>query len=839
MALQEFTSNGTFTTPGAYAQYQVRQAASGLSTTGVLTIFGEADGGPDFTQEADLGANFYGPTEENKLIAKYGSGRIINAFHNLVTPSNDPQITGTVNGVIVVKTNPSTSATQVINNFASSAYGTLQAKMAGQPGNLIYTQLTAAQTEAVPTTGAFTLLLPIDSTDISVRVNGGAANALTISALEAPPVVVSALNGFTGVSATGGADLATLGSVTGTLALTVNSGNNVTITYSTNWQGTVPVAGATLFIPAASVLASVHANNAGSYQVISATSTQITALKLLDVTGAHNAVTAPIAQTALNVASTTNDLKCYSAVTISNASGNPIDGFGKSLEIASLSTGTGFLPDIAYVGNASATWISTSTNPYLITSAAEYEVTLDETRQSDQVNNLITAGGDVLLKLGYKGTTASAQVTATNLILTFTGGSGTGSPITIPLANYATINDLAAFISAQTGWTATAGTAVLGNQSPTTLDHGTYNCCATWSTSSAPVLPGRIKDDAYSFYTAVAQNGVLVKLQAQASAGLPAPTTAIAFLAGGAKGGTTDANVLAALTAMQKVRCNFVIPLFSQDATLDIAAGLTDPSSSYTIAAIHQNTRSHVLKMSTMKMKRHRQACLSYRGTFSAAQTVAANLNSARCTLNFQDVKDINATTGSINQFQPYMGACIAAAMQGAGGYKSIFNKALDINGAIQAAGDFDPDDPDQVDEAIEAGMLIIQKDEDGELKFVSDQTTYGRDDNFVYNSMQAMYAADTITLTTAKLMQKALVGQSFADISASSALQTLDGIMDQLFKLKLIAFSDDAPRGYKNAVVNITAPSMDVYFEAKEATSLYFVNINFTISQVTQSASG
>jgi len=351
-------------------------------------------------------------------------------------------------------------------------------------------------------------------------------------------------------------------------------------------------------------------------------------------------------------------------------------------------------------------------------------------------------------------------------------------------------------------------------------------------------MPGRIKQDAYAFFTALANNGLLVKLATQATTGLPAPTTSIAFLSGGAKGASSDATVAAALNALKVVRGNFVIPLFSQDASLDIVAGYTDPGSTYTIAAIHSNARSHVLQMSTLKAKRNRQAFLAYRGTFAKAQTTAANLASARCSLNFQDISTTSTTSGSLVQFQPWMGAVNAAAMQAGGGYKAIFNKLLNINGAIQGAGDFSDQDPDAIDKALLAGLLTIYKDEDGDLVYASDQTTYGRDNNFVFNSIQAQYSADRIQLTTQKLMQAAFVGQSLADISASQALLVLDSIMTQLFTLKLIAFSSDAPNGYKNAVINIAGPLMNVTFEAKEATSLYFININFTISQITQSAS-
>ena len=49
---------------------------------------------------------------------------------------------------------------------------------------------------------------------------------------------------------------------------------------------------------------------------------------------------------------------------------------------------------------------------------------------------------------------------------------------------------------------------------------------------------------------------------------------------------------------------------------------------------------------------------------------------------------------------------------------------------------------------------------------------------------------------------------------------------------------SSDAPLGYKNASIQISAPSMFVNVEAKLTTSIYFVAIELALSAVQQSAS-
>jgi hypothetical protein len=76
------------------------------------------------------------------------------------------------------------------------------------------------------------------------------------------------------------------------------------------------------------------------------------------------------------------------------------------------------------------------------------------------------------------------------------------------------------------------------------------------------------------------------------------------------------------------------------------------------------------------------------------------------------------------------------------------------------------------------------------------------------------------------------------ADITAASALSFLQQKFDYYKKLKMTSTSNDAPLGYKNASITISAPTMTVNVEAKLTTSIYFVAINLALSAVQQSAS-
>jgi hypothetical protein len=55
---QSFTgTSGTFYVPGSYVETIVQAPNSGLSTTGVLMLIGEADAGPSYSEESDISLN--------------------------------------------------------------------------------------------------------------------------------------------------------------------------------------------------------------------------------------------------------------------------------------------------------------------------------------------------------------------------------------------------------------------------------------------------------------------------------------------------------------------------------------------------------------------------------------------------------------------------------------------------------------------------------------------------------------------------------------------------------------------------------------------------------------
>lgn len=843
MAQQFVTTDGNLIIPGAYPKISVQQQNAGLSVSGVIALVGEAATGPSYSQETgDLEDSVtFGPDQMGSIVAKYGSGPLVDAARAASQPANDPNITGAPTALLLIKTNSGAKASVALSKIGGGTYSTLVSKLAGEPGNQLFQQVFANGTdggaaEVRPTTGSFTWIPNVASLNIDLRANGGAALPLTVAANRTPAAFVSDVDALAGITATGGASVATAQSSVGNLSIGSIVGNQMTLSYTGTFTNT-PTVGQTLVIPNGSVVQGAGTANVGAYVIISATSNSIVAVKLSDAAkpgAVAGTITAPVTVGSVAVSATVaNDMVVYGTVTITLDAANPVDGIGKSLEISELTSGTDLLSRYAFALSATpVTWVSKAASPTLLTSATEYKVELDVTRIADGISEEHSAGGDVALRISYTGTTATITITSTALTTSVVGGSGAN--LNIQLASFATLADLVAYINAQTGYKALVGTTTLGQLAPTTLDRVTaQGICSTHGSYN-----GRIKVDAFKFFEAIRTGSAVVQqgtTPARADAGLPA-TGGPTFFAGGSKGASSTANFTGAMDALEKVTCNFVVPCISRSAAADIADALTDSSSTYDIDSVNAYARTHVLAMSKVKKKRNRQAIVSKRGTFQECRDAASNLASASVACTFQDVK-VTDSQGNLTQMQPYIGAAIAAGMQSAGFYRAIVRKFANISGAVMADGSFSDRDDTQVEQALLSGLLPLKRHVSGGFYWVSDQTTWTRDSNFVYNSIQAMYAANIIALTTAQRMEDAFAGASVADITASAALTFLGGIMRDFRRLKLIAPSDDAPEGFKNARVTISGAAMIVEVEIKLAGAIYFIPISFLVSPVSQTA--
>ena len=710
--------------PGAYPFINVISNPVGVTSSGIIVIFGEADGGNGY-QNVSLANNFFTPSQLNLVKQQYVSGQIVDAFSALSAPSADPAITGSANRVYIAKTNQGTKASALLaaSNVTPGTYGTLADSNWGLPGNNYQYQITSIAAEDGPAINGTVISSygALSGSSFTVRLNGGAAVLVTLmgTITNVATLVTSINNAFTAAS------------ITTLMAEAGSAPNTITIAY-----------------------------NSDPY-----------------------------------------------------AYGN---GWGKAVELIDSTPG-----DLAALGLVAG----------LTTSSQEPGVELSVSNSSTGLNQTADVNAVVQLRVGYQGTTGTLTITTTTLSTTVTGGSG--GNLSIPLTQFKTCADLAAYINSQTGYTAICSPS--GQQlSPFSLDEVTGIGIASTVTAATP---GRIKNAASAFSTAANNTALMFTAGADGTQGLPAPTSAPAYLTGGARGNTLAADIVNVLAQLASIQCNFIIPLFSQDASKDITAGLTASGSTYTIAAIQAASKNHVIEYSTPQLKHNRIAVLSQLDTYGNCAEAAQTLGNYRCVLTMQQVTQVSVTTGLTQLFQPWYAAVIAAGMQAGGFYQAIVNKAANVISYTDPTG-FNSGDPGDVSAALNAGLLFLAQDTGRAGYWVSDQTTYGFDTNFVYNSFQAVYDSDLIALDLAQSFFLTFVGRSDADVDSSVGLAYLAQKMAQYKTQKLIAASADAPLGYKNQSVDLAAPTMTVNVEIKLATAIYFIPININISAVQNSAS-
>lgn len=591
--------------------------------------------------------------------------------------------------------------------------------------------------------------------------------------------------------------------VSSTLTLTLASGQV--------WASS-PQVGDLMRIPASSVMAGAGNANVGWYQVTASSNT--TSNASLSASRLSNG--SPVAVATASIGAT-SDVQVLD---------KQIKGAGKSLEINDGAGATNLGNLLKGLGvDSAASFIGT-----ILTSSAELIKNFSLIRSSTSSQESFNIGGNISMLVGYNGTTASLSISGNTLSTSVTGGLGAN--LSINLASYSLLSDLVAYINSQTGYSASLASVAEGQKNPSVLDRvSSIGICSAIGT------PGRIKrdiNDLTKANTSLNALSSLVKYTAILSAGLPSDEASV-FLSGGAKGGTSGLRFSQAIDALQAVRANFIIPLVSQDASDDITAAETDASSTYLVDSVNAAVKSHCITMSTAKVKRHRVGIVSKNG-YSAAKTSAQTMASFRIAHTFQSVKD-TGSDGDIKTFQSWMGAVKAGSMQAAGFYKSIFNKSVNVSGVVDPSG-FDNENNSQVEDALLNGLIPLQRQDTGGFTFVSDQMTYNTDNNFVYNSLQAVYVADVMALSLAQSLQNAFVGESVSDVTVGTVISFVKGKLAEFLSLKLIAPSQGAPAGWKNIDVQLNAPVLNVNVTVCEATSIYFIPINLTIENVKASAS-
>jgi hypothetical protein len=730
MGINVSFNGATIYRPGAYSKLNIDLGgAFPLGPTGLIGIIGESEKGTPGDGEVDIARNVFSAQQIPEIIAKYGSGPIVDACNFLFAPASDGAIPSGAQAVYIYKTNSSVQASLALAN----TYGTVNAIEYGVGGNRItykniLTAATAASSAAFDPDATVGLRL-------SIYVQGAAINTFTVPA-RAVALVPKDMTELAG-------DLLN----------------------ALNWSAGIP-AGVSLILSgaAAACILTIALTGTNSHRL-------------------GNSRTFELAGTALVIMNLTAGLK---------------------------------------------------------TAAVKAAATITLNQKRDLIVESETLGGNIVLKAVCANAVASATITidedkielreAAVVIATFQKNA------------YSTVKVLAEDMSLVPGWTVTVATALYNQLSVDVLDHVTAVGCLS---SGALVLPALIMKDAFEVREFFGESQIC-ELTAGVNqvAGLP-DARVEANLVNGAKGATLGSDIVDALTAFTGIRLNAVIPLMSRDATDDIADGLTDDNSTYTIDAVHQAVKTHLSLMATTQKKSERQGYLSFKAAYDDCLIKSNDLADARVQLAIQDTKNIDAQ-GNIKWFQPYALSCMmAGARAGAPVGTPLTFKYFNCSGIRQTAQAMSTPEIDiipgfnpgtQYDEAIQNGISFLEAPQSGGFRMVVDNTTYGKDGNWVYNRGNVLYTADVLLFDFRTQVENLYVGVKNT-VRANEIKSTCESILTGYLAQGMTVSTEDAPNGYKALTVRLEGNTIFINVTVKLVEGIDFVLLDVTVQRASNAA--
>lgn len=506
-------------------------------------------------------------------------------------------------------------------------------------------------------------------------------------------------------------------------------------------------------------------------------------------------------------------------------------------------------PAVALAGSTDAvkaipTMISTSSVATILSSSVEESVSIAASSTlTNEVFPTDSIGGQVALKIGYFDSTASAATVTIDsqrkLTIDVTASPAI-DPIVVTTLKYPTLSALVDYLNTLPGVKAEVGSASITSAKPNTLDM--VQAMPIMANHATASLAGRVKNDYATWVQFFADNASILDFKAGSllnKAGLPA-AQALSFLSGGAKGGTSNAAVQAGLDAGLKVNTVQVVPLFSRDAYLDVNDGLTDENSTYTIDSINAALKAHVSTAWSVKVKKERFGLASFYGSFEASKAAAQAMNYEYTSMAFQLVRTTGAD-GNAAWFQPWMLQCMFAAgrsqaVLGTSMLRKAFN-LLDVKHIGQEASiysetlsrDFEDDKLGEIEEAIEAGLLVMGTVEGAGLRLISpDLSTRSR-----INSPTAwFYERNNVSFIFIELMQtmrsvlENYIGERTSDVSPSDIANVCENVMLGFVRNgSLIAYD-------RNIRVVSLGNGYSVACKAKPTEALEFIDINFSATR-------
>jgi hypothetical protein len=473
--------------------------------------------------------------------------------------------------------------------------------------------------------------------------------------------------------------------------------------------------------------------------------------------------------------------------------------------------------------------------------------TVSITQIGGTTENLGENANQDIITIEYTGdaTTSSLTITgaarnAMTLTNTLAGDQTDGSvDLSIPLGNI-TMKQLVDQIDAQTGYSATLNNVASTNRSGSELDP-----VSGVDTTSAVVLK-RLQLEILDIINGSTR--VQALMIAVPQEGLP--NNGSFALTGGAQGASTNSNFATGLSNSLAKTYNVALPCVSRDATEDIAdekLGFTDPASTYDVASVIAATESHLRLRGQTKNRKEAQGMGGIRKTTKAAAfSSISGVGSELMQVTMQDCVTLDET-GTLAVKMPHVMAAIMAGVRlGTEVGEPLTHKFINVSqighiidpDTLLESGDFNAGL--DADDAIDNGVLFAEEAQGG-FRIVVDNTTYGRDESFVFNRGSVVEASQFVFKTLRETAELVFVGKKVSNGLAASIKSVVRNKLRELNApdVQIITSSNDAPEGFREDtfVVTVSGNTARVQVEFKPVQGLDFVLFDFTLGDIQQSA--
>lgn len=442
---------------------------------------------------------------------------------------------------------------------------------------------------------------------------------------------------------------------------------------------------------------------------------------------------------------------------------------------------------------------------------------------------------------GSAATLSIAGLTRAALVLTtaLTGQSDGSLNISVPLAGKS-MKQLVDYINAQPGYVASMVTASLSPSPSVQLD----------PVAAINIL---VVKNLLQLQTEII---ALINTSARVQATEPSqpvdsvPDNQVKALSGGAQGASSNSSFATAFSNSLGEDYNVLLPCISRDASEDIAdtsLGFTDPSSSYTIAAVIAAASAHLTLRGSVQNRKEAQGMVGIRkSTKAAAYAAVNNVADYNIQAAIQDVV-FSDSTGNLKVGQPHVFAAMAAGIRlGTDVGEPLTHKFLNVlqvghflnPNTLLPAGDFNPGV--DYNDAIQNGVLFTEKFGNGN-RIVVDNTTYGVDGSFVFNRGSVIEASYFVFKTLRDTADSIFVGNKTSRGLAKSIKNAVRNKCRELAapEVNIITPSDANPDGIveKTFVVTVVGNTANVQLEFQPVQSVDFVLFSFTLGDIHESA--